>query len=116
MGLSHTQGRQAEQQAAEFLEAKGLTIIARNVRKKMGELDIICRDKAYWVCVEVKYRDNHAHGHPLEAVTATKLRRMTAAFNLYLLDNGLNPAHIDMRFDVIAIDENELTWLTNVTV
>jgi putative endonuclease len=86
------------------------------MRKKMGELDIICRDKETWVCVEVKYRKNSAHGHPLEAVNHTKLTRMIAAFNLYLLDNKLNPAHTPMRFDIVAFDNDELIWLKNVTL
>jgi len=32
------------------------------------------------------------------------------------MDNNLNPAHTSIRFDIVAIDENELTWLRNVTI
>ncbi|RPJ67887.1 YraN family protein [Alteromonas sediminis] len=109
-------GQRAEQQAAEYLSQQGLKVIDRNVRKKCGELDIICRHGPCWVCVEVKYRGNRDHGHPLETVNPRKLQRMIATFNLYLIDNNLNPAHTDIRFDIIAIDENELTWLRNVTI
>lgn len=89
--------------------------MARNYRKKIGELDIIAKDSNVWVCVEVKLRRNTDHGHPLETINRRKLSRMIAAFNLYLMDNKLNPAHTPMRFDIIAIHNDELTWLKNVS-
>ena len=86
------------------------------MRKKVGELDIICRDGDMWICVEVKYRRYSDHGHPIETVNPVKLKRMIAAFTLYLLDNKQNPAHTPMRFDIVAIDNDELIWLKNVTL
>ena len=94
---------------------QGLRVIQRNYRKKVGELDIICNDGDTWVCVEVKLRRKIDHGHPVETINNKKLHRMIAAFNLYLMDNGKNPAHTPMRFDIIAIHNGELTWLKNVT-
>ena len=116
LALSYLQGQWAEQQAADYLTSKGLIVIERNVRKKCGELDLICRQNETWVCVEVKYRSKHDHGHALEMVNPRKINRMIAAFNLYLMDNHLNPAHTDVRIDVVAMNETELTWLRNVTV
>lgn len=92
-----------------------MRIVERNCRKKVGELDIICKDADTWVCVEVKYRRRKDHGHPLETVTPTKLKRMIAAFSLFLMDNKLNPAHTPIRFDIVAFDDGELIWLKNVT-
>ncbi len=82
----------------------------------MGELDIICKENDVWVCVEVKFRRHPEHGHPLEIVNQKKLNRMIAAFNLFLMDNGMNPAHTPIRFDIVAINNDELIWLKNVTV
>lgn len=115
MAYSHKQGLLAEQRAVEFLAEQGLKVIQRNYRKKRGELDIICKDADTWVCIEVKFRRRSQHGHPLETVTPTKLNRMITAFNLFLMDNDLNPAHTSIRFDIVAFNNDELTWLKNVT-
>ena len=52
----HSLGRQAEEAAAAFLERAGLTVVERNVRFPLGELDLVCRDGRVWVFVEVKCR------------------------------------------------------------
>src|SRR3972149_1897298 len=49
-------GREAEDVAARFPERAGLAIVERNVRFRAGELDLVCRDGARWVFVEVKAR------------------------------------------------------------
>ena len=115
MAFSHKQGFLAEQRAADYLTSQGLEVVLRNCRKKVGELDLICKDANTWVCVEVKFRRRDHYGHPLEMVTPTKLKRMIAAFNVFLMDNGLNPAHTSIRFDIVAFNNDELTWLKNVT-
>lgn len=66
------------------------------------------------VCIEVKYRKRNQFGSALEFVTTKKLQRIQAAFDFYLLDNGLNPASTPLRIDVIAIDGSNLQWLKNV--
>jgi putative endonuclease len=47
-------GREGEARAAEFLEKKGLTIIARNIRSRRGEADLAALDGQTVVFVEVK--------------------------------------------------------------
>ena len=51
-------GNYGEALAVKYLEGKGYRILARNFTSKMGEIDIVCRDKSYLVFVEVKYRIN----------------------------------------------------------
>ena len=76
-------GRRGEELAAHFLVNAGLSIIDRNWRCAQGEIDIVARDAAELVFVEVKTRSSVAFGHPLEAITIAKLarlRRLAAAW------------------------------------
>ena len=79
--------RTGEDAAAAHLEARGLTIVARNWRHAegdvRGEIDIVARDRDVVVFCEVKTRRGDAAGTPLEAITPDKqrrLRRLAAAW------------------------------------
>lgn len=76
-------GRRGEQLTADHLVARGMSILDRNWRCPQGEIDVVARDGDETVFVEVKTRAGLAYGHPLEAITATKLarlRRLAAAW------------------------------------
>ena len=111
--MSTLQGSAAEDKACKYLMEQGLTLRCRNYRTRRGELDIVMQDGSTIVCVEVKYRRRNQFGSALEFVTAKKLQRIQAAFDFYLLDNGLNPASTSLRIDVVAIDGSNLQWLRN---
>ena len=66
--MSLERGRAGEELAAAYLERQGLSIVARNVRCRVGEIDIVARDGASVVFVEVKERRGEAHGGGLERV------------------------------------------------
>ncbi len=66
------------------LEAEGMVILARNVRCARGEIDIIARDGAAVVFVEVKTRRTMRQGSPLEAITPVKLRKIRMLSGLWL--------------------------------
>ena len=109
-------GRAAEAIAGRFLEARGLTIIARNFRTRRGEIDLVARDGATLVFVEVRFRRSASHGGAAESITSAKQARMVAAAQVYLLRqrgdppcrfdaillDALDPARVDWRRDVIA--------------
>ncbi|WP_127793679.1 YraN family protein [Agromyces sp. LHK192] len=69
-------GRRGEDLAVEHLEARGMRVIDRNWRCRIGEIDIVARDGRDTVFVEVKTRTSADFGHPFEAITARKLARM----------------------------------------
>lgn len=69
-------GRLGETLAAQHLAERGREILDRNWRCALGEIDLIVRDRDQLVCVEVKTRRSLRAGHPLEAITPEKLRRM----------------------------------------
>ena len=52
-------GHEVERRAAELLRADGIEILARNVRTKSGEIDIVAREGACLVMVEVRHRRAH---------------------------------------------------------
>lgn len=104
-----TLGRLAEERAAEYLRARGLTILARNWRSRFGEIDLIARDGATLVFVEVRARSSRSHGGAAASITAAKQRKLTATAHQYLARVGLDaPA----RFDAMLIEaEGEISWI-----
>jgi putative endonuclease len=94
-------GKTGEDLACRELERRGYEIIARRYRRRGGELDIIARDGATVVFVEVKARDGRAFGEPAEAVTPIKRRRITQLAIDYVARHRLTSS--PCRFDVVSI-------------
>lgn len=96
-------GAEGEDLACRHLAAQGFAILARNFRCRSGEVDVIARDGAVTVFVEVKHRRGSGHGAGYESVTFGKRRRIVRAARLFASARGLTEA--PLRFDVISIDE-----------
>lgn len=113
MALSEAQrrGRQGEDTALAHLYLHGLTLVERNFLCKAGEIDLIMRDGAQLVFVEVRQRAGRGFGGAAASITPAKQRRLVRAAQFYLLRLRPLPA---CRFDVIAIDAGQLSWLRNV--
>ena len=94
-------GAQAEALAAQFLEARGLAIVARNFRIRHGEIDLIARDGATLVFVEVRLRRRHDFGGAAASVTPRKQQRIVTAALAYLARLSHEPP---CRFDAILLD------------
>lgn len=94
-------GTHGERLAARHLKMHGLQILARQVRNRYGEIDLIARDGHTIVFVEVKTRTSVAKGTPKEAVTASKQRQITRAAIAWLKQRRLFGSR--SRFDVISI-------------
>lgn len=69
-------GKRGEDIAVAHLVRGGFRILDRNWRCARGEIDIVAREGADLVFVEVKTRSSMAYGHPLESITLTKLARL----------------------------------------
>ena len=93
-------GQWGEKQVAEKLEREGWTVVARNYRCRMGELDIVAKNKTYLAFVEVKLRKDDRFGSACEAVTPTKQRKLRAAAQFYLI---CHPTKLQPRFDVAEV-------------
>lgn len=94
-------GRSTEDAAAAHLAASGLTVVERNVRFAEGEIDLVCRDGAAWVFVEVKSRRVGWGDSAAAAVTPDKQRRLARLAQHYLKSRRLGAARA--RFDVVAL-------------
>lgn len=106
------QGNKYEQLAANFLISQGIKILETNFFCKMGEIDIVCQDNDYLCFVEVKYRKNGQCGSALEAVNYGKMRKICRSADYYLLTHFKDES-INVRFDVIAIQEGHLQYIKN---
>lgn len=95
-------GSAYESAAASHLRAAGLAVVARNVRCRHGEIDLILRDGRVVVFAEVRYRRHASFGGGAGSVDARKQARLVAAARWYL---GQYPALATepCRFDVVAI-------------
>lgn len=94
-------GARGEKAAARFLKRLGYRIVARGVRSRLGELDLVAVDGRTVVFVEVKTRTDTDAGQPLDAVTPEKQRRVTQAALAFLKYRGLLEHR--SRFDVVSI-------------
>jgi putative endonuclease len=77
-------GRKAEAAARVYLEMRGFKIIEQNWRRPNCEIDIIVQKDGVLQFVEVKYRATDDQGGGLEAITASKLKRMQRAAWTYV--------------------------------
>lgn len=102
-------GKTGEDLACQELERRGYEIIARRCRSRDGELDIVARDGATLVFVEVKTRHGREFGAAAEAVTALKQHRMMRLAMRYVMRHHLSEC--PCRFDVVSIhfDSNQPT-------
>jgi len=92
-------GRAAEDAAAEYLKKHGYMILDLNWRTRYCEIDIVAQQKKTIYFVEVKYRENDAHGSGLEYITEKKLQQMRFAAEMWVQEN-------DWRgdYDIVAIE------------
>jgi len=94
-------GREAERLARHWLIQKGMTLVVRNWRCKLGEIDLVMMDGDTLCFVEVRAKATADDGHPLETITAPKRRRLARLAEAYL---ALHPGHEGpLRFDAVGI-------------
>ena len=102
-------GVAGEDLAAQWYEARGYAIVARNWRCRDGELDLVVRDGRKVVFCEVKHRTGLGFGTPAEAITREKKQRIRHLAARWLQDAKPRPAEI--RFDVAAILDGDVEIL-----
>ena len=109
-------GSEAEKLACRHLVARGLALLAANYRCRYGELDLVMRDGAQLVVVEVRSRRSERHGAPEASLTRRKIHRLRRAARCFLRDhpqfNGMM-----LRFDVVGIvtglNRTPVRWIRN---
>ncbi len=110
-------GSTTEHYAAQYLLSQGLQEFTRNFRNRQGEIDLIMKDGATWVFVEVKYRKNDSFGGPLAAISYNKQQKIKHCAEFFLQQNNLNEYNTQCRFDVVGLlgdlHQPKITWLKN---
>lgn len=101
-------GQLAENSAAEFLQRRGLVVLARNLRTPDAEIDILARERETLVIVEVKARRGRSYGSAVAAVDARKRARLRAA-GADLLQFA-PPGLYRLRFDVITVENGRVRY------
>jgi len=94
-------GKKGEEIALRFLKKKGYRIIERNYVCKMGEVDIVAKEKDTFAFIEVKTRRTTTFGPPQMAVDQKKQEQLSKAALHFLKEKRLEEAKA--RFDVVAI-------------
>ncbi|MBI4242283.1 MAG: YraN family protein [Candidatus Rokubacteria bacterium] len=101
MDRRRSAGLRGEEEAARYLRKRGLVILERNVRSRLGEIDLVAREGATLVFVEVKTRRQDRGDPPESGVTPQKQARLGRLALGYLKAKGLG--EVRCRFDVVAV-------------
>jgi len=94
-------GQTGEELAAQYLLKKGYQIIARNVRYRTGELDIVAQDGDELVFVEVRTRRSTTYGTPGESITWRKQKKVRELALTYIQQEKRQTR--SFRFDVVLV-------------
>src|SRR5574338_177041 len=96
-----TAGAQAEDLAARLLARDGLRLLARNVRCRGGEVDLIALEGKTVVCVEVRLRQRQDYGGAAASIGRAKRRRVILAARHWLAGAGRAWGGHPCRFDAV---------------
>jgi putative endonuclease len=108
--MSKTLGDAFEARALEYLQRQRMRLVARNVRCRGGEIDLVMLDeRGALIFVEVRARKSARFADAAASVGMTKRARLVRAAQHYLTTwRGALPA---CRFDVVAFDAGRIRWL-----
>lgn len=109
--MSRAKGNLAEEQAVEFLYAKGYEIIEQNFYSRFGEIDIIVRKNSVLHFIEVKSGEDYESA--IYNITSKKLSRIVKTAQVYMKKHGLD---VDYVFDAVVVTPKELMLLENITL
>ncbi len=86
--MSNTEvGQRAEAAAADFLVSKGCTVVERNWRTRVCEIDIVAQRGGMILFCEVKYRQSTQQGQGIDYITPKKLHQMRFAAESWVQAN-----------------------------
>lgn len=97
------------------LVKRGHKIIARNFRKRVGEIDIISQTGGFIVFTEVKTRKHGSMISGLEAVNFAKQRKIVLTADAYLSEN---PTGLQPRYDIaeVTVTRGEIPRITRIEI
>ena len=98
---SKTLGVVGETLAFHYLKRQGYTILSRNYKCRLGEIDVVAKEGDVLSFVEVKTRTSDEKGSPAESVHQFKQRQITSVAKCYLQHH--NCWDMPCRFDVVCV-------------
>lgn len=101
MNQKQSLGKYGENCAAEYLQDRGYVILERNWRCRLGEIDLVAKDRGKLVFVEVKTRNGGGYGHPFEAITPAKISRMRKLVAEWCA--ATKTTSVEVRLDAISV-------------
>ena len=102
-GAHRQTGRSGERLAARHLKRAGYRVLARNLRNRLGEADLLAEaSDGTVVIVEIKAGQRGAAHRPEQHVNAAKQRKLVALAASLARQHGLTQRRL--RFDVIAVE------------
>lgn len=111
-----TKGKKAEALACCYLELQGLQVLKQNYFCHHGEIDLIMRDQAHIVFVEVRSRSRIDYGTAAESVNRQKRHKLMRSAK-YFLQKERCLYKVHSRFDIVAIHLGQahlsLDWIKN---
>jgi len=105
-------GRVGEERAARALEAAGMSIIAKNVRSRRGEVDIVALDGQTIVFVEVKAWSAYGMEDLQYGLNEKKQRKIIETAKFFLSEHR-EYNRMAIRFDVIFVKKNSVAHLAS---
>jgi putative endonuclease len=94
-------GRSGEDAALRRYLDGGYSLLERNWRCPLGEIDLILSRGGLLVFCEVKTRSGDAFGGGFDAVGPRKQRKLRRLAEVFLLSRGMQPSRA--RFDVASV-------------
>ena len=98
-------GVRGEDLACAELQRQGMQVLERNWRCRLGEIDIVAAEAGAsgltLVFCEVKCRSGLGFGHPLEAITFSKMRTLRQLAALWMREHQVSASAI--RLDAIGV-------------
>jgi len=95
-----------------FLIKKGYSVLKRNYRCRLGEIDLIARDKNKLIFFEVKTRTNLNFGYPEESVNNLKVIKLKKIATFFTVTK--NMLNLDIQFDVISINLFQTSYVDDI--
>ena len=112
--LNQLFGKRSETDAVTHLKKLGYKILETNYRNRLGEIDIIAKDRDTIAFVEVKARKSKTYGNPKWAITPKKQRKISMVALSYL--KATRQIDAKARFDVVTVTLNSEDTTSTIDV
>ncbi len=104
-------GDLAEEKGCDYLRARGLRIIDRNVYNRFGEIDIIAMQGDVLHFIEVKSAASYEQA--VNNLTRAKLQKLNRTIAFYLQQKRLR---CEYCIDALIVSKEGIEWIENITL